>query len=564
MFSALSTVCRQTLSQSFHVQDIDITWQQPQSDAHGDTCTPIALQQAKAIGKNPRDIAQVLADALQNSVDVERVEVAGAGYVNVWLTTEALLRELEQTRAYCSLQPSKGHAPVIVEYSQPNIAKPLGAHHLLSTLIGQSLANLYQHMGYEVIRWNYLGDWGTQFGKLAVAVEKWGDGRPANNYSINELLDLYVRFHNEAEGDDTLEHLARETFAKLEAGDKNLRAFWQDVVATTKQSLGVIYKRLHVEFDLDLGESFYEEKMEIILTEGIEKSVFTEGEGGALIVTFDEQTGMPPYLVRKGDGATLYSTRDIAQMRYRIDTYQPHSILIVTDVAQQLHFQQLEATCTKLDWELPHFENIIVGRMRFADASMSTRKGNVLRLSELLDEAVDRAKRVIASHGESIQADDTTELAEMMGIGAVAYAILSQNRKQGVVFDWDTMLSFDGNSAPYLQYTHARVRSLLRKAESTIDSIDVEVELQQEDRSLITTLLLFPSVLHEALSNHMPHTIANFLFSLCQKFNTFYNNLPILKASKSVRALRLYLTQLTADVLEAGAQILTLRLPQSM
>jgi arginyl-tRNA synthetase len=216
-----------------------------------------------------------------------------------------------------------------------------------------------------------------------------------------------------------------------------------------------------VTFDTDLGESFYEDKMQPVLDEGIKKGVFTEGEGGALIAQFGD--AMPPYLVRKGDGATLYSTRDLAQMRYRIETHNPKAIYILTDIAQKLHFEQLLATCKQLGWKLPTFENILFGRMRFVDKSMSTRKGNVLALEHVLDEAVARAEEIIKKRGDAIQTDDPKDLAEMMGVGSLVYGILSQNRKMDLVFDWDKMLSFEGNSAPYLQYTHARAKSVLRR-----------------------------------------------------------------------------------------------------
>jgi arginyl-tRNA synthetase len=362
-----------------------------------------------------------------------------------------------------------------------------------------------------------------------------------------------------------LEDAGREAFRKMEAGDAELRAFREDIVAVTKASLASIYERLHVSFDLDLGESFYEDKMQPVLDEGIKKGVFVDGENGALIVRFPEETNMPPYLVRKNDGATLYSTRDLAQMRYRIDTYHPQSILIFTDIAQKLHFEQLAATCRMLGWQLPTFENVLFGRMRFADRSMSTRKGNVLKLEHVLDEAVSRAAEVITERGDSIQTDDASALAEMMGGGSLVYGILSQNRKMDMVFDWDKMLSFEGNSAPYLQYTYARSKSVLRKAETENPAMPGNPPaLAEHDRALIKTLLGFPKALEDARRDHMPHTLANYLYALAQSFNAFYNAEPILKSEGAVRETRLFLTSLTASTLRAGASLLTLRLPERM
>ncbi len=566
MFEELAEKARIALCDKYSLKDLVVPFRRPQEQAHGDAATAIALQLAKNLKKKPQEVAQVLCDALQTMSFVEKAEVAGAGYVNVWLTPEALIRELVMTEGACTPRASrKGEGPVIIDYSQPNIAKPLGVHHILSTVIGQCLCNLHRHLGYPVVGWNYIGDYGTQFGKLAVAWEKWGKGKPVSKHSLDELLDLYVRFHTEAEQDKTLDDAARAAFLKLEQGDKNLRSFWEGVVQVTKASLSAIYERLHVRFDTDIGESFYEDKMQPILDEGRKKKVFVEGKEGSLIVEFAGEENLPPFLVQKGDGATLYATRDLAQIRYRIDTYHPQAILYVVDVAQQLYFQQLFETVSRLDWKLPLLEHVVFGRMRFADQAMSTRKGTVLKLEHVLDEAVVRAKGAITAHRDSIQTDDEDALAEMMGTGALVYGILSQNRKMDLVFDWEKVLSLEGNSAPYLQYTHARARSVLRKAETKDVALPAKTGgLTDRERSLIGMLLTFPSVLEDARAQRMPHTLANYLYALCQEFNAFYNSEPILKAEATKRPLRLALTSLAARVLKTGAELLTLRVPERM
>lgn len=566
MFEELVEQARIALQSEYSLKDVDVSWKRPQDKTHGDAATTVALQLAKNLKKKPQEVAQVLCDALQKSPDVEKVEVAGAGYVNVWLTPEALVRELTVTEEACSPRPAcRGEGPVIIDYSQPNIAKPLGVHHILSTVVGQCLCNLHRHLGYEVVGWNYIGDWGTQFGKLAVAWEKWGNGKPVAQYSLDGLLELYVRFHAEAEKNKALDDAARAAFLKLEQGDKNLRSFWAGVVHVTKASLASIYERLRVRFDTDIGESFYEDKMQPVLEEGRKKKVFVQGEEGSLIVQFKEEEKLPPFLVQKGDGATLYATRDLAQIRYRIDTYHPQAILYVVDVAQQLYFQQLFKTVSRLDWKLPLLEHVVFGRMRFADQAMSTRKGTVLKLEHVLDEAVARAKEAITLHRDSIQTDDEAALAEMMGTGALVYGILSQNRKMDLIFDWEKVLSLEGNSAPYLQYTYARARSVLRKSGVEDFSFPKEASaLSTHERSLIGVLLQFSSVLEEARINRMPHTLANYLYELCQTFNAFYNVDPIIKAEEPQRTLRLALTALAAQVLKTGAALLTLRVPERM
>jgi arginyl-tRNA synthetase len=563
---ALSTGVLTAIERTFGIADARVDWQRPAEREHGDLATPIALQLSKKLGKPPRDIAETLKTAIAQLPGVEKAEVAGAGYVNVWLTPSALLESLQDVSAAIEPKPlRKKEAPVIVDYSSPNIAKPLGIHHILSTIIGQTVVNLYTHAGYPVVRWNYLGDWGSQFGKLAVAYEKWGKSKPASQYTLDELLDLYVKFHDEAEKDESLETAGQEAFRKLEQGDPALRAFWKDTVTVTKSAMKAIYDRLSVSFDEELGESHYEDKMAPIVEEGKQKGVFKPGEKGALIVEFPEESKLPPAVVVKADGATLYLTRDLALMKDRFERYKPQSVLWAVDVAQQLYFQQLFATVGQLGWGGPHLEHMWFGRMRFADRSMSTRKGNILKLEHVLDEAVHRADEVIAARGDAIQTDDAADLAEMMGIGALVYGILSQNRKMDIVFDWDKMLSFEGNSAPYLQYTYARAKSVLRKAEVDAPALPKNPPaLAEHDRALIKSLLSFPKALEDARRDHMPHTLANYLYALAQSFNAFYNAEPILKSEGGTRETRLFLTSLTSSVLRAGAALLTLRLPERM
>lgn len=562
MFSALSSVASSALQDTFGVDDVEVGWERPQDSAHGDIATPVCLQVAKAAGKNPREIAEALSSKIQEHESVLKTEVAGPGYINVWLTTAALLEALEVTQSSCTKKEPNGQKPVVVEYSGPNIAKPLGIHHILSTVVGQAIANIFEHQGYETVKVNHIGDWGTQFGKLFVAYKLWGQ-KPVEQHSIDDLLDLYVRFHDEAEQNDSLEDQARAAFAKLEQGDTEMKEFWQSSVDISMRELLAMYERLHVDITYQHAESLYEDMMAPIIEKGKADGVFIEGKEGALITEFPEETNMPPAIVLKADGATIYHTRDLATIRYRKDTFDPQSVYHVVDIAQQLYFQQLIAMGNMLWEDLPHWEHIIIGRMRFAEKGMSTRKGNIVRLEHVLDEAVDRAKGIIEDHGEKIQTDDVAALAEMMGVGSVAYGVLSQNRRMDMVFDWGKFLSFEGNSAPYIQYTHARARSVVSKA-GGVGEAAYDGELSEKERGLINTLLKFDRVLHEACESKMPHVLANFLFELCQSFNTFYNDEPILKSEEPVRSLRVYLTNLTADVLRSGAALLTISVPDRM
>ena len=564
MYSSIAIFIGKVLKDSYGVSK-EVALKVPDNHEHGDLTTSIAMEVGKEVGKPPRTVAEFLMESLRKTSVVEKVEVAGPGFLNITLTAEERLRQLAVAREACTPKVKRKEAPVILEYSQPNIAKPLGVHHILSTVIGQSVANLYEHLGYNVVRINHVGDWGTQFGKLAVAIAKWGSGKPTKDYSLDEMLDLYVRFHEEAERDPTLEDAGREAFRKLERGDEELRAFWKDVVAVTMEAIGRIYARLHVHFDHVHGESFYEDKMDPVIAEGRKKKVFTEGEDGALIVEFPESAHLPTAVVVKGDGATIYLTRDLATVRYRVDTFHPQAILYVVDVAQELYFKQLFATVQKLGWNLPHLEHIVIGRMSFPDKSMSTRKGNIIQLENALDEAVRRADSLIAEKESAISGDERDALAEMVGVGAFVYGVLSQNRHQNMIFTWDKALTFEGNSGPYLQYTHARARSVLRKGKVTSAEIPIFIEnFAIQERLLMRHLAQFPAVIEEARADAMPHKVAQYLFTLCQEFNAFYNALPILDAPEPSRALRLALTELTADALKVGASLLTLRVPDRM
>ena len=564
MRDQLIAAAQSIIKDKYGIADVSIVWESPQEIDHGDLATPVALQIAKKAEKPPQEIAQTIADGLNGENGVERAEVAGPGYVNVWLSPGALLGSLESVSSACSAQKERKEPPVLIDYSGPNIAKPLGIHHILSTTIGQVLANLYRHLGHPVVGINYIGDWGTQFGKLAVAYEKWGE-KPLKEYSVDELLKLYVRFHDEAEETPALDDEAREAFKKIEEGDKKLQDFLAQVTAVTMSEIQKVYDRLQVNIDEVRGEYYYRNSMEPIIEEGKKKGLFKEGEEGALVVEFPEKLNLSSAVIVKGDGATVYLTRDIAAIKDRIDTWKPSSILYVVDVAQSLHLKQLFTIVELLGWKLPELEHVVYGRMRFTDKKMSTRKGNIVKLNDVLDEAVKRAQDKIEEHKEDIQADDLDDLADMMGTGAVVYGILSQNRKMDIIFDWDRMLSFEGNSAPYLQYTHARARSVLRKAETEKPIIPKDItELTEKERALTNTLLKFPAVMEEARAANMPHILTNYLFALCQSFNTFYNAEPILKAPEPQKSIRLFLTSLTASVLKSGATILTIRVPDRM
>ncbi len=560
----ISAICNDILKNEYGVQDPAIEFSLSLEEGRGDITTSAAMQYGKRLKKVPRDIGASFVRAIQTLPEVMLCEVAGPGFVNVTLKPNILCSYLQNVFSALAPQISASRT-VVLDYSAPNIAKPLGIHHILSTVIGQSLANILRHVGCSVVAINHIGDWGTQFGKLAVAYEKWGGAKDVSKYSLEDLLSLYVKFHTELESDSSLEEEGRKAFARLEQGDALLRKFWKDVIDITMQSMEHLYKRLDVHFDHTQGESFYEDKMQPIIEEGKRKNVFVPGKEGALITEFDEGTKIPPAIVLKGDGSTIYMTRDLATLRYRIDTWHPEQVLYVVDVAQSLHFRQIFAIAKKLGWELPDCQHVSFGRMSFAEKGMSTRKGNILRLEEVLDEAVRRADELIAEKRSELHGAEREDLAEMMGVGSVVYGVLSQNRELDLTFDWKKFLSFDGNSAPYIQYTYARAQSLLTKANVTETLGECIVEdLTPAERILVRQLLAFPSVLDAVCADLLPHKLTVYLYELCQCFNSFYNADPILIAEGSVRARRLLFTQAVARVLKTGTALLTLRVPDRM
>lgn len=543
----------------------------PKEESHGDYASSIALQLSKILNIPPRDLAENLVRNIPENDLIERVEIAGPGFINFFIKNsyyiENIKNVLENPDTYGKSEVGKGRT-IIVEYSQPNIAKPLGIHHLLSTIIGQSTYNIFKNLGFNTIGINYIGDWGTQFGKLICAYKKWGNKEDIEKNPIDELLKLYVRFHNEAEQNPKLEDEGRKEFKDFENGDKENRKLWEWFVKESLKEINKTYDLLGgIHFDYVQGESFYEDKMDAILAEGKKKKVFVKGEEGALVIHY-EGTDIPTVPIQKKDGATLYITRDFAALKYRIDTWKPEKILYVVDTAQSLHFKQLLAGATKLGWYHGEAEHVPFGRMQFKDAKMSTRKGNIILLDEVLKEAVERAEKIIAEKSPELK--DRKHVAKVIGIGAVKYNVLSQNRATNIVFDWDKMLSLDGNSAPYLQYSYARASSILRKA-SAIQEVDIgdlredKAKSEEKIRALIALFPKYGEYLNMAAKEYRPNILSNYLFELAQKFNTFYNSVPVIKvADLSERKYRLDIVRAASAILKSGLMLLGVEVVEEM
>ncbi|MBP9718214.1 arginine--tRNA ligase [Candidatus Gracilibacteria bacterium] len=547
----------------------EIKVEYPSEAAHGDYSSPVALELAKREGKKPREVADELVAALEKPEGVEKIEIAGPGFINFFFAADFLAKFSAQVIAagddFGNSEVMKGKT-VVTDTSHPNVAKPMGVHHLLSTIIGNSLNRIFKAVGYNLVRDNYLGDWGTQFGKLIWAYKNWGDAEVVKKDPIPELLKLYVRFHEEVEQKPELEDLGRAEFKKLEEGDSENKKLWRWIVDLSVQVFYKTWKRLDVEFDHINGESFYEDKMQEIIAMGIEKGIFVEGERGALIAPFNHEK-YPPAIIRKSDGATLYATRDLARILYWERTWHPDLMVNVVDVAQEMYFKQLFEVTGMLNITDAKNIHVAFGRMSFPEKRMSTRKGNIILMDEVLDEAVERAHEMVKEKNPDLSDEQKKDIAQMVGIGAVKYAILCQNRTTNVTFTWDKMLSLEGNSAPYLQYVHARGCSILRKGEAGTEKATEKTTTYNLPSELALARLLpkLPEVAVQSAMDFKPNLLANYLFEVASAFNSFYASAPVLQAEKEAeRDARLQLVRATTVVLRNGLQLLGIQAPEVM
>ncbi len=569
----------------------------PRDAEHGDYACSIAMKLAKQLVKEPIKIAERIIRHIEPVQFVGSVDAVMPGFINIKIARhylESKVKDFAEDAAIFDNTLGGGDA-IVVDYSSPNIAKPLGVHHLLSTVIGQSIYNIYKTLGFKTIGVNHLGDWGTQFGKLIYAYKQWGNKKSIEKNPIPELLKLYVKFHEEAEQDRSIEDKAREEFKKMEEGNEENINLWKWFKDLSIADLEKTYKYLGIHFDEYIGESFYNDKMAPIIEEGKEKGVFKQGEGGALIVEFDN-ANLPPYMVQKSDGTTLYSTRDLATLAYRIKRWEPKQILYVVDTAQSLHFKQLFETAKMLGMDKSKLVHVSFGRMHLPDRAMSTRKGNVILLEDLIKQGIEKADKIVKEKSKELKKKECEEVVRKVAVGAIKYNILSQNRTTDLTFDWDKMLSLEGNSAPYLQYTVARAESILRKyneithesKKTTTKNDDKKEENPQTDlfealeratgygdnlkpfehpkeQAVARLLVKFQEHLVLAAEEYKPNLLTNYLYELAQEFNSFYNAVSVLQAdSTHVRLARLNITKAVSRVMKEGLRILGVEVPERM
>ena len=519
------------------------------------------MMNSKVIEKKPIIIAEEIQQNLVENDVIEKLEIAGPGFINIFLKESFLdsyIQKIGKEEFDFSFLNLKGD--VIVDFSSPNIAKRMHIGHLRSTIIGDSVCRIYRYLGYHVIGDNHIGDWGTQFGKLIVGYHKWLDQKAYEENPIEELERIYLKFSQEAEGHPELEDEARHELKKLQDGEKENSNLWKEFLEVSLEEYGKLYRRLDVHFDTFYGESFYHPIMPEVVEELVKKGIAREDDG-AKVVFFSEEDKLFPCIVQKKDGTFLYTTSDIATIKFRSDAYDVNHLVYLTDERQQDHFKQVFRITDMLGWNIEKY-HVWFGIMRFGNETLSTRKGNVIHLEELLDEGKERAYEVVQQKNPSLSEEEKQHIAEVVGIGAIKYADLSQNRQSPITFEWDKILSFEGNTAPYLQYSYARIQSILNKAKELGKEIqeDAKIILQDKhERSLAAYMTIFPLSILKAAESYKPNLIADYLYDLCKKINSFYNNCPILNQEDKILQSRLCLVKKAGVRIQEGLDLLGIK-----
>jgi arginyl-tRNA synthetase len=530
----------------------------------GDFAVP-CFKFAKQFRKSPVQIAQEFVDQFGPNDAFLKIEATGP-YVNFFINQTILLRNTltkiyDEKVDYGNTNIGDGKS-IVIDYSSPNIAKPFGIMHIRSTVIGNSLYKIFTALGYKCIGVNHLGDWGTQFGKLMVAYRMWGDEDQLQEKGIDYLVKIYIEFVDKAKDDPTLDDQARVWFKKLEDKDPEAVELWQRFRDLSLAEFDKYYEELEIKFDYVQGESFYNDQLEPTI-EYIQNTIETQISDGALIIPLSDVGIETPVILRKSDEASTYHTRDLSAALYRIRTFNPVKIIYVVGAPQQLHFRQLFAVLGKLGEDQDRFIHVPFGNIKYEGEMMSTRKGNFVLLRDVIHKSVDLALQIIEEKNPELE--NKEEIAKQIGIGAVIFGDLSNDRVRDIDFSWEDVLNFEGETAPYLQYTHARICSIERKAEMDIRS-DVNFELLKDpiEFELIKTLERFPTEIIEAAKAYRPNLISNYLIALAQSFNRFYNNCPIIKEEPELRDARLLLADSVKIVIAKGLSLMGIHAPQEM
>lgn len=539
----------------------------PKDGANGDYAFP-CFKLAKELRKAPQVIANEIKENIKvdNSV-VEKIDVVG-GYLNFYINKELLVKEtiqeIQETENYGSSKVGEGKN-IIVEYSSPNIAKDFHIGHLRNTVIGAALYNIYKYLGYNTIGMNHLGDYGTQFAKLIEGYKRWGAEYNLEENPIEELTKIYVRISDAIKEDESILEACRENFRLLEEGDKYCVELWEKFRSLSLKEFQRIYDLLGVKFDAIIGESFYTDKMDKVENVLEEEGIITESEGAKIVDLEDKGLGV--CMIKKANGSSIYATRDLAAIKYRAETYDFDKCLYVVAYEQALHFKQIFEVAKHL--QIPEkcvngLEHVQYGMVRLTTGKMSTRGGNVIKVEELLNESIQRVQNVIEEKNPNLE--NKIEESAKIGIGAVIFNNLASTIIKDQVFDWDSVLNFQGETGPYIQYTYVRTQSVLEKAGkiSNANEIDTKLLTDELSSSVLKLIYNFNDILVQVTEKNDPSILSRYLIDLAKSFSVFYNENKIICEDGETQAARVYLTYAVGKVLKLGAKLLGIEMPNKM
>lgn len=529
----------------------------------GDYAFP-CFRLAKELKKAPNIIAEEIKQKLDiTGTDIEKVEIAG-GYLNFTISklefAKVTLEEINNKKEEYGKSNLGNGKKIVIDYSAPNIAKPFHIGHLRSTVIGGALYNIYKYLGYDVTGINHLGDYGTQFGKLIEGYKLWGKEYDIEKNPIDELTKIYIRINEACKEDEQILENCRNNFKKLEDGDEYCKKVWEKFRSLSLNEFKKVYDLLESKFDSWNGEAFYSNKMPEVI-DILSKSGKLIKSQGAKIVDLEEKGINTPCIIEKSNGSTTYATRDLAAILYRARTYDFDKALYVTSYEQVLHFKQVFEVAKLLGLEEKYtkgLEHVAFGMVLLPTGKMSTREGNVIRLEELLNEAISKVKEIIEEKNPDFTEDEKQDIAKKVGIGAVIFNDLSGARIKDEVFDWDIMLNFSGETGPYIQYTYVRTNSVLKKVEEipSIEKIDFDRLLGKEEQNILKLIYSFTNIIEQASIKNEPSILARYLIDLSKAFSSFYNENKIIVEEESTKFARIYLTYSTNIVLKNGARII--------
>lgn len=540
----------------------------PVDSKNGDYAFP-CFRLAKELRKAPPVIANEIKEKLDlNKELIEDVQVVG-GYLNFYVNKKEIakevLTEISKSNEYGKAKIGEGKN-IVIDYSAPNIAKPFHIGHLRSTVIGGALYNIYKYLGYNVTGVNHLGDYGTQFGKLIEGYKMWGNEYDVDKDPINELTKIYIRINKACKEDENILNACRDNFKKLEDGDPYCVELWQKFKDLSLKEFQRVYDLLGTKFDSWNGESFYSDKMPEVI-EILQKSGKLEDSQGAKIVDLEDQGINTPCIIEKSNGSTTYATRDLAAIMYRARTYDFDKALYVTSYEQVLHFKQIFATAKYLGLDKKYTDGLLhvpFGMVQLPTGKMSTREGNIVKLEELLNEAIERAEKIIEDKNPDLE--DKKETAKKVGVGAVIFNDLSNSRVKDEIFEWDKILNFQGETGPYIQYTYVRTKSVLEKAGKLPELKDINLEVLEDSYSqnVIKLIYNFQDILVQVTRKEEPSILSRYLIDLAKAFSSFYNENKIIVEDKDMQNARVYLTYAVNQVLKNGAKLLGMEMPNKM